>query len=99
MIKNFIALLLLISPVFLSAQKKDKNLEKLAKSITAEDMKKHLYIIAGKEMEGRDTPSPGLERAANYIETILNHWACFRGIKIAIANIIHCIVIRFYPPH
>ena len=40
MIKNFIALLLLVTPVFLSAQKKDKNLEKLAKTITAEDMKK-----------------------------------------------------------
>ena len=31
-------------------------------------MKKHLYIIAGQEMEGRDTPSPGLEKAADYIE-------------------------------
>jgi hypothetical protein len=34
-------------------------------------MKKHLYIIASKEMEGRDTPSPGLEKAATYIE---NHF-------------------------
>ena len=64
-------LLVLISPVFLFAQKKDKNLEKLANTITADDMKKHLYIIASKEMEGRDTPSPGLEKAANYIE---NHF-------------------------
>ena len=31
-------------------------------------MKKHLYTIASKEMEGRDTPSPGLEKAASYIE-------------------------------
>ena len=80
MIKNIFALLLLISPVFLSAQKKDKNLEKLAKSITAEDMKKHLYIIAGKEMEGRDTPSPGLEKAANYIE---NH---FKSLGLLAGN-------------
>ncbi|HMR91645.1 MAG TPA: M28 family peptidase [Chitinophagaceae bacterium] len=42
-----------------------------AKTITAEDLKKHLYIIAGPEMEGRDTPSPGLEKAADYIE---NHF-------------------------
>lgn len=39
-----------------------------ANTITADDMKKHLYIIAGPEMEGRDTPSPGLEKAADYIQ-------------------------------
>ena len=39
-----------------------------ARTITAEDMQKHLYIIAGAEMEGRDTPSPGLDKAADYIE-------------------------------
>jgi hypothetical protein len=66
--RKFIALLLLCTPFFASSQKKDKNAEKIAKTITAEDMKTHLYIIAGKEMEGRDTPSPGLEKAANYIE-------------------------------
>ena len=66
--RKFLALLLLLSPAVLPAQKKDKNMEKLAQTITADDMKKHLYIIASKEMEGRDTPSPGLEKAANYIE-------------------------------
>jgi hypothetical protein len=59
---------MLVSPMLLAAQKKDKTAEKIAKTITADDMKKHLYIIASKEMEGRDTPSPGLEKAANYIE-------------------------------
>ena len=39
-----------------------------AATITADDLMKHLYVVAGKEMEGRDTPSPGLEKAANYIE-------------------------------
>lgn len=63
--------LLVCSPVLLFSQKKNKETEKIAKTITAEDMKKHLYIIAGKEMEGRDTPSPGLEKAATYIE---NHF-------------------------
>ena len=38
-----------------------------AKTITAQDLKKHLTIIAGPEMEGRNTPSPGLEKAAEYI--------------------------------
>lgn len=55
-------------PLLVSAQKKDKNAVKAASSITAEDMKKHLYTIASKEMGGRDTPSPGLEMAADYIE-------------------------------
>ncbi len=53
--------------LFASAQKKGSP-GKYASTITANDMKKHLYIIASKEMEGRDTPSPGLEKAANYIE-------------------------------
>lgn len=68
MVRKFIACLLLGLPLLSAAQKKDKNAMKMAATITAEDMKKHLYIIASKEMEGRDTPSPGLEKAANYIE-------------------------------
>jgi hypothetical protein len=56
--------------LFATAQKTG-NPASFAKSITAEDMKRHLYIIAGAEMEGRDTPSPGLEKAADYIE---NHF-------------------------
>jgi hypothetical protein len=71
------ALLLLLSPVFLFAQKKDKAAMKAAATITAADMQKHLYIIASKDMEGRDTPSPGQEKAANYIE---NHFKAL-GLK------------------
>lgn len=67
-LKQFIGLAALCMPLILVAQKKDKGAVKAASSITAEDMKKHLYIIASKEMEGRDTPSPGLEKAADYIE-------------------------------
>lgn len=66
--RKLIACLFLCCPLLTLAQKKDKNAVKMASSITPDDMKKHLYIIAGKEMEGRDTPSPGLEKAANYIE-------------------------------
>ena len=78
--RKFFLLLVVLCPLFVPAQKKDKNLEKLAATISAEDMKKHLYIIAGKEMEGRDTPSPGLEKAANYIE---NH---FKSIGLLAGN-------------
>lgn len=41
--------------------------EDFAKTITAQDLKNHLTIIASAEMEGRNTPSPGLEKAADYI--------------------------------
>ncbi|GAB3419628.1 M28 family peptidase [Niabella aquatica] len=51
-----------------------------AATITAADLKKHLSIIASAEMEGRDTPSPGLEKAAAYIESQ------FRGFGVQPGN-------------
>jgi Peptidase family M28 len=80
MMRKIIVCLLFCGPALLYAQKKDKKVEKLSKTITAEDMKKHLYIIASKEMEGRNTPSPGLEKAATYIE---NH---FRSLGLLPGN-------------
>ncbi|MEO7984014.1 MAG: M28 family peptidase [Bacteroidota bacterium] len=71
MTRKIIVCLLLSMPLLGIAQKKDKSASKAAASITVEDMKKHLYIIASKEMEGRETPSAGLDRAAGYIE---NHF-------------------------
>lgn len=41
--------------------------EDFANTITPQDLKNHLTIIAGPEMEGRNTPSQGLEKAADYI--------------------------------
>ncbi|MRG46828.1 M28 family peptidase [Chitinophaga sp. SYP-B3965] len=38
-----------------------------AKGITAADLKKHLYIVAGNDMEGRETGKPGQHKAAKYI--------------------------------
>jgi hypothetical protein len=80
MIKNIFICILLSVPVLASAQKKEKPASKAAATITVEDMKKHLYIIAGKEMEGRETPSPGLDKAAAYIE---NH---FKSIGLTPGN-------------
>ena len=71
MTKYTTALLFLLVPALTFAQKKDKSAVKAATTITAEDMQRHLYIIASKDMEGRDTPSPGQEKAAEYIE---NHF-------------------------
>jgi len=36
-------------------------------TITAEDARAHVAFLASDELRGRDTPSPGLERAADYI--------------------------------
>lgn len=52
------------------AQKK-ANPSSFAKTITAEDLQKHLYTVASKEMQGRETASPGQKKAAAYIE---NHF-------------------------
>ena len=43
--------------------------ERYAKTITAADLKKQLYIIAGPEMEGRETATAGQRKAAAYIES------------------------------
>lgn len=40
---------------------------KYAESITPEDLKKHLVIIASDSLEGRDTGSPGQKKAAEYV--------------------------------
>ena len=42
-----------------------------AKNITADDLKKHLYTIAGPDYEGRETATPGQHKVADYIE---NHF-------------------------
>src|ERR1700733_6124222 len=39
-----------------------------AKTITADDLKKHLYIVASKDFEGRETATEGQRKAAAYIE-------------------------------
>jgi hypothetical protein len=56
---------------FASAQKQTTKMpdpKKYAASITTEDLSKHLYIIAGAEMEGRETATEGQRKAAAYIE-------------------------------
>src|SRR4026207_619528 len=66
--KTTLLLIALLPLLAVVAQKKNKSVERIANSITAADLKKHLYIVASAENGGRDTPSPGLENAAKYIE-------------------------------
>src|SRR5580704_13434532 len=51
-----------------------------AKTITAEDLKKHLYIVASADFEGRETATEGQHKAAAYIE---NH---FKSIGLLPGN-------------
>ncbi|MCU0324001.1 MAG: M28 family peptidase [Spirosomaceae bacterium] len=59
-------LVLLFSVFTLAAHSQDKSAE-FAQTITAEDLKKHLSIIASDSLEGRDTGSEGQRKAADYI--------------------------------
>lgn len=52
-----------------------------ANSITAEDLKKHLYIVAGAEMEGRETATEGQRKAAAYIENYFKQLGLAPGIN------------------
>ena len=66
MMKKILFLFLCI-PVFAVAQKAAKP-DAYAKTITASDLKRHLYIVAGAEMEGREAATEGERKAAAYIE-------------------------------
>jgi hypothetical protein len=54
-------------PIALFAQ--IDNAQKYASDITRSDFKKHLFIIASAQMEGRETAMPGQKKAAAYIES------------------------------
>ncbi len=45
-----------------------------AENITAEQMRNYLYFIASDEMEGRDTPSRGLDLTAKFLAMNLSRW-------------------------
>lgn len=61
-------LLALLSGALTGLAQKPAKPESYAKTISADDLKKHLYIIASKEMGGRETGTEGERKAAAYIE-------------------------------
>ena len=65
--KQLLLLLLPLLSLTVRAQKPE-DAEKYATLITAEGLKEKLTILAGAEMEGRETASPGQKRAASFIE-------------------------------
>jgi hypothetical protein len=70
--KRFLFPVLLTFVVSASAQKKTVDFaNKYSESITSAALKEKLSVIAGADMEGRETASPGQKKAAAYIE---NHF-------------------------
>lgn len=78
--RKLILLLIAAMPLLTAVAQKKNNPEKFSKTITAGDLKKHLYIVASKEMEGRETATPGQKKAAAYIENQ------FKSIGLAPGN-------------
>jgi len=77
--KKLLALFLLFTFVFQSASaqtatKPNSPARKAVAAITAEQLRDYLYYVASDEMEGRDTPSRGLDATAKFIALNLSRW-------------------------
>mgnify|MGYP001170180565 FL=1 len=48
--------------------------KKIADGVTAKQLSDYLYFVASDEMEGRDTPSRGLDTTAKFIGMNLSRW-------------------------
>jgi Zn-dependent M28 family amino/carboxypeptidase len=48
--------------------------KKFAEGVTAKQLSDYLYFVASDEMEGRDTPSRGLDTTAKFIAMNLSRW-------------------------
>lgn len=72
--RKLFLLVLVAPPLLLDAQTSSRqrdiktNPSAFAKTITPDDLKKNLYVVAGKDMEGRETATAGQKKAAAYIE-------------------------------
>jgi len=64
-----LVLFVLLTPSLITSAQKKANPTSFAKTIAADDLKRHLSIVAGKEMEGRETATEGQRKAAAYIES------------------------------
>ncbi len=83
--RNFFGFLLLAVFVFQSvgfsqtpaaapALKISSDEKKIAEGVTAKQLSDYLYFVASDEMEGRDTPSRGLDTTAKFIGMNLSKW-------------------------
>ncbi len=78
MIRKFFAFIfiptLFASFVFAQAVRITPAERKLAEAITADQLKNYLYFVASDAMEGRDTPSRGLDITAEFLKMNLSRW-------------------------
>lgn len=65
---------LLPSSISAQAVKISAKERKMAEAITVDQLKNYLYFIASDAMEGRDTPSRGLDVTAEFIKLNLARW-------------------------
>lgn len=68
--KKILIFLLLVASISCTSQKSSVSVvspTKYMNTITAADLKTHLYIVASDEMEGRDTGSKGQKKAGEYL--------------------------------
>ena len=78
--KNLLALLLLLTFAFQStawaqtSTKAKSAARNASDAITAAQLKDYLYFVASDEMEGRNTPSRGLDITAKFMATLLSRW-------------------------
>ncbi|HVF30208.1 MAG TPA: M20/M25/M40 family metallo-hydrolase [Pyrinomonadaceae bacterium] len=75
--RNFFALLLTFAvalSVAAQAIRVTPAERKLAEAITADQLKDYLYFVASDAMEGRDTPSRGLDVTAEFLKMNLSRW-------------------------
>src|SRR5438477_9719466 len=80
----FILALSLLLPTTTLAQRKDGRAKtpspaatmtaRGVETISADQLKEYLYFVASDEMEGRDTPSRGLDTVAKFIAFNLTKW-------------------------
>lgn len=66
--KRLLTLLAVICLASFSAQAQDKTAVKYASTITPQDMKAKLSVLASDDFQGRETGTPGQEKASKFLE-------------------------------
>src|SRR5688572_19274217 len=69
-----LTLSLFISSGFAQAVRITPAERRMADAITADQLKNYLYFVASDAMEGRDTPSRGLDVTAEFLKMNLSRW-------------------------
>lgn len=76
--RNFFAFLLTLTLVVSSGLAQAIRItpveRKIAEGITADQLRNYLYFVASDAMEGRDTPSRGLDVTAEFLKMNLSRW-------------------------